>query len=719
MMDCAAAVCVQRRTALASINPPSTNTQSTGAGGDSGSTTTTTSSFNDPSGNYSSTGASGLFPTSYDNASKVMMQDLSYEVQKKLKNAFYDPINKRCTLCNETLILPYNVHCNYIMHATRQAVLERVLSGIQGPPELVPQLWWSRLNDGQRGYGRLRYLSHNSKAQRRRRIIFILHFLLKRGIIRESLGIFKSGGGGASSSVDTVSSSTSSAVSTGFSDSAGPGSASGGTMSFSASSYNFQRHEMVGDSVVKYLLPDRIASMFPVSEGGVEGTAGQVGIGRIANLQHVIDSNEGLLKVYDYLDLDHMIGFRLPNSKTKSDVVESLFGELQGFLWAMDVELGSQGGSYTLQFPLSTEYRYVYSLVDHLINEIAHSVLIWAAESALETASEFVRENYKAPEDRMGKRYANNNNNRSGSEGPPPPSVPPPPFYTVRTSLLNRMPTPKEKAQKLAQSQYPPPQNLPAPYLSRVGASGASGYKRKPPAFLSGPPVLRVLRNKEKGGDSLSALDSYRKQMQEWYEHNKLGEEIRRSAQAGGDPEVESFYRVLESACAASSSANNSSSNRDADGDLMSEMSRKDEEFERYFTTLRQQGKQLGVKGFEEIEPVGATENHTTGGKVGGAASSESLKLRRQEIVASGMKSQLLQSYRLCAEPSELPVDAWLATMTDALVVEDNSLATGPPLADVPHAETDALKMALLKTGIVLECEDDDFVVSQPHLTGK
>eukprot|EP00658_Telonema_sp_P-2_P012258 TRINITY_DN14672_c0_g1_i3.p1 TRINITY_DN14672_c0_g1~~TRINITY_DN14672_c0_g1_i3.p1 ORF type:complete len:115 (-),score=41.26 TRINITY_DN14672_c0_g1_i3:165-509(-) len=107
----------------------------------------------------------------------------------------------------------------------------------------------------------------------------------------------------------------------------------------------------------------------------------------------------------------------------------------------------------------------------------------------------------------------------------------------------------------------------------------------------------------------------------------------------------------------------------------MSQMAAKDEQFELYFMALRKQGKQLGVKGFQD-DGVGTdgsggggvdmtpgsivappSLSTSSGGRDVNQEREEANLLRKQEIVVKGMKAQLLQSYKLCAQPGDLPVD--------------------------------------------------------------
>ncbi|ESL11292.1 RNA editing complex protein MP67 [Trypanosoma rangeli SC58] len=288
----------------------------------------------------------------------------------RMKSRFYNAGQRRCTLCDEYLEASFPVHCGGVGHIARVGILERATAMLQkemttvathstcGPASSVARNvrallddWWKRLNEVEQetllDYKRIASLSAPTARRRLWRVRFLLEFLRDRGVIRDCLTLLRGALSGEASFVRTK---------------------------------RFERSEMIGDNIVKVVVPDRLVRLFPSTEGGVTH--------KLAYIQQLLDSNEGLLQIYDYLDLDSIIGTRLPNNKTKSDVVESLFGELQTFLWASDVACGLS------QYPAipTTEHRYVRALVEHVLNELTHMVIMWRIETTLENAREYLEE---------------------------------------------------------------------------------------------------------------------------------------------------------------------------------------------------------------------------------------------------------------------------------------------------------------------------------------
>ncbi|EKF27731.1 RNA editing complex protein MP67, putative [Trypanosoma cruzi marinkellei] len=288
----------------------------------------------------------------------------------RMKARFYNSGQRRCTLCNEYLEASFSTHCGYVGHIARVGILERatailqketaevMTSSAREPASNVAQMvrallenWWKRLNEVEQetllDYKRIASLSSPNSTRRLWRVRFLLEFLRDREVIRDCLTLAKGTPSGESCFVRTK---------------------------------RFERSEMIGDNIVKVVVPDRLVRLFPSTEGGVTY--------KLACIQQLLDSNEGLLQIYDYIDLNSIIGTRLPNNKTKSDVVESLFGELQTFLWASEVACGLN------QYPAipNAEHRYVRALVEHLLNELTHMVIMWRIETTLENAREYLEE---------------------------------------------------------------------------------------------------------------------------------------------------------------------------------------------------------------------------------------------------------------------------------------------------------------------------------------
>ncbi|EPY22075.1 RNA editing complex protein MP67 [Strigomonas culicis] len=143
-------------------------------------------------------------------------------------------------------------------------------------------------------------------------------------------------------------------------------------------SSTFERLELIGDNVFKTMVPNRLQLLFPPVEGGVSS--------KLALLQQLLDSNAGLIAIYDLLQLNDIIGMTLPNSKSKADVVEALIGELQTFVWAGETR--QQGNRYACIDGRNT--RYVCAVVRHTLEELTHVLLLWRLEATLKAGQHFL-----------------------------------------------------------------------------------------------------------------------------------------------------------------------------------------------------------------------------------------------------------------------------------------------------------------------------------------
>ncbi|KAH8611524.1 hypothetical protein ERJ75_000965700 [Trypanosoma vivax] len=287
----------------------------------------------------------------------------------KATSLMYNSGQRRCTLCDERLEASFQAHSAYVGHIARVGIIERAVALLQKgrhkvgsvgrPPTIdagrdlaaLVKMWWARINvthsSALPDYRRIPALSAPTASQRLWRVRFLIQFLRDRDVIRDSLRIARCQGAGESGFVRSP---------------------------------RFERSEMIGDNIVKVVIPDRLVRLFPASEGGVTH--------KLACIQQMLDSNEGLLQIYDYLDLNSIVGIRLPNNKTKSDVVESLFGELQSYLWTTEVSCGCS------KYPAipTCEHRYVRALVDHLLNELTHMIIMWRIESTLKNGQSLVEQ---------------------------------------------------------------------------------------------------------------------------------------------------------------------------------------------------------------------------------------------------------------------------------------------------------------------------------------
>jgi hypothetical protein len=286
---------------------------------------------------------------------------------KEMRELFYDVRTRRCTLCNEYLgSLSYSVHNNFAPHSAREGVAVELLRAFHGTPTEICDRWWNTL-DGNPSFFRLRSLTtapgqagdvgarpsaaqlsvaHAAVFQRlwRRRLFIrsVLHFLRDHGVLRDCFRV-----------VD---------VSSG---------AHGRT-------WEFDRLEWVGDNVIKPLFNDRVACLFPLQDGGVKG--------KLNYFTSMIDSNDGLARAYDFFDFGDLTGSDKIISKFKSDVVEAAFGELQSFLWATQVEHGTEAHT----FPLGSELAHLRAVARHAMTELGHAMVMMHVEGVKATVEDLL-----------------------------------------------------------------------------------------------------------------------------------------------------------------------------------------------------------------------------------------------------------------------------------------------------------------------------------------
>ncbi|CCW59983.1 unnamed protein product [Phytomonas sp. EM1] len=276
-------------------------------------------------------------------ASSSRSTPLSIDVpMRKFLDMFCDFDAKRCKLCNET-ILNWHSHQNSIPHSGREALLLEMVRAYCGTPEEITQIWWHRLHTSD-AFERIPALSHNNSHVRKRRLQYLLRFLTDRGIIRDAFNVL-SGNSGA------------------------------------GRSWEFERLEWLGDNVVKYVFNNRFNCIFPVSEGGIRGKLGYS--------QFILDGNDGLARAYDYLELQQLTQSDRVVSKFKSDVVETLFGELEVYLWSTELDLGTTRHS----MPFGKDMYAVRSLVRHTMEELAHVMVMYHVEYLLSVLRRIMREN--------------------------------------------------------------------------------------------------------------------------------------------------------------------------------------------------------------------------------------------------------------------------------------------------------------------------------------
>nr|CCC93696.1 putative RNA editing complex protein MP61 [Trypanosoma congolense IL3000] len=261
---------------------------------------------------------------------------------KKFVDLFSDFHGKRCKLCNESYT-QWHSHSGVIPHSGREALMLEMVRAYCGLPEDIAKMWWHRLNTSP-AFNRIPQLSHDNSHVRKRRLQYLLKFLKDRDIIRDTFNVNNSSG------------------------SAGR-------------SWEFERLEFIGDHVVKYVFNDRFNVIFPVREGGIRG--------RLGYAQFMIDGNDGLARAYDHLELQKLTLSDRVVSKFKSDVVETLFGELQLYIWSSEVDVGTS--YYAL--PFTSEMIPLRALVWHVMEELAHVMFMYHVEHALAAIQRIVREN--------------------------------------------------------------------------------------------------------------------------------------------------------------------------------------------------------------------------------------------------------------------------------------------------------------------------------------
>lgn len=264
---------------------------------------------------------------------------------KRFIDMFCDFDGKRCKLCNESFHQWYS-HCGAIPHQGREGLALELVRAYCGTPEEIVKMFWHRLHTSSNLFRRIPSLSHDNSRIRKKRLQYLLRFLIDRRVLVDTFNVMQSEGG----------------------TSAGR-------------SWEFERLEWVGDNVVKYIFNSHLLCLFPAWEGGMRG--------RLGYSQFVIDGNEGLARAYDFLELRKLTKSDRVVSKFKSDVVETLFGELQVYLWSTEEDLGQE--SFAL--PFSPEMFPLRAIVGHVMDELAHVMFMYHLESVLAAVQRIVREN--------------------------------------------------------------------------------------------------------------------------------------------------------------------------------------------------------------------------------------------------------------------------------------------------------------------------------------
>ncbi|GET93159.1 RNA editing complex protein MP67 [Leishmania tarentolae] len=221
--------------------------------------------------------------------------------------------------------------------------------------DVILRRWWNTLHNpppkrGSLSFDRLLSLSSTELKIRRWRVRYLLHFLKSRGVLRSCLTLRSEEANEAPPPNERI-----------------------------HRSETFERLEMVGDFVFKSLTPDRLHTVFPADEGGLTT--------ELQCFERALDSNHGLLAIYDYLGLDDIAGCFLANNKAKADVVEAVIGELKVLLWSTEVVWGMEYFSVPGE---RATHVYLRALVAHTIAELGHIVLMWQLESTLRNCRDFI-----------------------------------------------------------------------------------------------------------------------------------------------------------------------------------------------------------------------------------------------------------------------------------------------------------------------------------------
>ena len=282
---------------------------------------------------------------SCDSFSPNLTAQLSLDVSpKKLRDLFNDPETKRCRLCNESY-QHYYTHANFIPHAGREALAFELLRPYCGTPEEIVAMWWHRLHHS-KNFLRIPELSHSNNHKRKRRLQYLLQFLKDVRVVRETFSVNQGQGQQQSA----------------------------------GRSWSFERLEWVGDNVIKYIFNDRINVLFPFSEGGVRG--------RLSYTQFVVDGNESLARAYDFLELQLLTQSDRVVSKFKADVVETLFGELQLYLWSTEEDVGTE----YFRLPFTPEMLSLRAIVNHVMEELGHVMMMYHLEYIVGIINRVVRD---------------------------------------------------------------------------------------------------------------------------------------------------------------------------------------------------------------------------------------------------------------------------------------------------------------------------------------
>eukprot|EP00796_Vickermania_ingenoplastis_P004920 gene4920-3532_t len=269
---------------------------------------------------------------------------LSVDVtMKRFLDMFCDFDGKRCKLCNESFH-HWHSHCGAIPHMGREGLALELVRAYCGTPDEIVKMFWHRLHNSTL-FRRLPSLSHHDSRIRKKRLQYLLRFLNDRRVLVDTFNVMQQMGSSA------------------------------------GRSWEFERLEWVGDNVVKYVFNSHLLCLFPTWEGGMRG--------RLGYTQFVIDGNEGLARAYDFLELQKLTRSDRVVSKFKSDVVETLFGELQVYLWSTEEDVGFDVHA----LPFTPDLLPLRAIVGHVMDELAHVMFMYHLEFLLSVVKRVIKDN--------------------------------------------------------------------------------------------------------------------------------------------------------------------------------------------------------------------------------------------------------------------------------------------------------------------------------------
>ena len=287
----------------------------------------------------------------FDIPDYMLENDTSFEGYRaniQPRREYEDKEKGFCRLCQEAAP-DYTEHTSFnVFHIVRQSLVQSIMNvNHQYPwvnPEDIIESWWPPIRDC-KNFFRIPHLSSELQSERKKKLFKLLRFMKRQGVLKSCFSVMEARG----------------------SERGG----SGYGITFQASrSTAFERFEWIGDNVMKSLFYNRLAEL---------STKGKY---RISYYQHCIllQGNEPLRDAYDYLSFEKIVldgiprdaKFAPPVSKTKADIMEALFGELQAYLWSTHSAIGVDA----LFHPVSVEIRALYFIALHAMHELCTVMIL-------------------------------------------------------------------------------------------------------------------------------------------------------------------------------------------------------------------------------------------------------------------------------------------------------------------------------------------------------